>query len=251
MDYLQAIVLAIVQGITEWLPVSSSAHLAIASRIFQIETNLFYFVILHLATLVSLGIYFRKRIFSFFFDIKGGKILTKKGWYVVYASIPIFLAGFFLHDLIESMFVDFRLIGMALIANGLILLSTKLFNGEKEITLHKAIGIGIVQMFALIPGISRSGVTVSSGFFAKMKKDEVIMFSMMLSIPAILGAFLYELFTVPYDPSLSILSIIGGFIVAVGCGYFALRLLIKRIRQGRFNEFWSYCIVVGIIMLFN
>jgi len=248
MNYIQAIILGIVQSITEWLPVSSSAHLALFNRVFQVDAGLFYFVLLHLATLISLCIYFRKDIIKYFIDTKKKSFVTTKGWYVVIASIPIFLAGFFFHDLIEGFFTDFKMIGSALILNAIILFTTKYFSGNNEITISESLKIGIMQVFALVPGISRSGITVSSGFFTGLKKKELIMFSMMLSIPAIAGATAYQFMITPFEFSLQMLA---GFIVAIICGYFALGVLIKAIKKGSFSDYWVYCLVLGIIMLFN
>lgn len=248
MNYIQAIVLGIVQSITEWLPVSSSAHLAITDRIFQINASLFYFVILHLATLISLCIYFRKDILKYFIDTKKKTLITTKGWYIIWASIPIFLAGYFFNNVIEIMFTDFSMIGSALIVNAIILFTTKYFDGKNLITINEAIKIGVMQVFALVPGISRSGITISSGFFTGLKKEEVIMFSMMLALPAIAGATAYQLLITPFEFSLPMLV---GFIIAIVSGYFALGLLIKRVREGTFSDYWVYCLILGLIMLFN
>lgn len=251
MDFIQAIALAIIQAIAEWLPISSSAHLAIADRIFQANADVFYYVILHLATLLSLLIYFRKSLVKFWIDAESKTYITKNGWRVIIATIPVVIAGFFFHDIIESLFTDFRMIGIALIVNAAVLLATSYFkseNAKNDLSCNKSLAIGIMQMLALIPGISRSGITISAGIFAKIKKEELIMFSMMLSIPAIIGAGLYKIVTAPIIFSLPMLV---GFIVAVPLGYLFLSLLIKTIRKGTFHDFWVYCLVIGIIMLFN
>ena len=247
---LKAIIIGIVQSITEWLPVSSSAHLAITSRVLQTEANIGFFVLLHLATLLSLALYFRKSIISYFFEKKSGKSIhiTRKGMYIIYASVPIFIFGYLLHDVIEKAFTDFFWIGIFLIINAAVLFSTRYMKGKKHITLLNSLFIGIMQVFALLPGISRSGTTISSGMFAGVNKEDAMMFSLMLAIPAIAGAFLYELIKTPFVIDG---GIVAGFITAVIVGYFALGLLVKKVRKGKFHGFWIYCFILGIIMLFN
>jgi undecaprenyl-diphosphatase len=141
------------------------------------------------------------------------------------------------------------MIGSALIVNAIILFSTQYFHGESTINGFNGIKIGIMQAFALIPGISRSGITVSSGYILGLKKNELLMFAMMLSLPAILGAAGYEFIQAPLNSFTMQMGV--GFIVAVFCGLFALHLLVKSIKKGTFYTYWSYCLVLGIIMLFN
>ena len=248
MNTIQAAVFGFIQGLTEWLPVSSSAHLAIFNRIMQTDVNLFFYVLLHLGTLISLIIFFRGRILEYYTDKNSSAFISKKGIYTLLATIPILIAGFFLHDLIEAAFTNFFFIGIALIGNGVLLFLTRFFKGTNGINLRNSLTIGLMQVVALIPGISRSGITISAGHYMDMKKEDIIMFSMMLALPVITGAFLYELVTTPFVITGAMLV---GFLVAIGIGYFALWLLIKRIRKGEFYRFWFYCIIVGIIMLFN
>jgi undecaprenyl-diphosphatase len=246
MDFVQAIILGIVQGIAEWLPISSSAHLAIMGRIIDAAPDLFYYVILHLATLLSLVLFLRKDIFGYF--VENNKGMTKKGKYVLIAVVPVFVAGFFLHNFIEMLFTDFFYIGIALIVNGVILFSTKFFSGNHELNSKNSLFVGIMQIFALVPGISRSGITISSGIVAKIKKEEVIMFSLMLSLPAIAGAFAYKLLTTPIVLTMPMMA---GFIVSLIVGYFCVGMLINSIKSGKFSSYWSYCVVLGLILLFN
>ncbi|MFT4303864.1 MAG: undecaprenyl-diphosphate phosphatase [Candidatus Woesearchaeota archaeon] len=247
MDYINAIIIGIVQSITEWLPVSSSAHIAIAARILDVNIDLWYIAVLHLATVISFLLYFRKDIISYYIDTEQKK-LTKKAYIIILASIPIFIVGYFFHDIIERMFTDFPIIGIALIINGLILLSTKYFKLNKDLNIKKGIGIGIMQMFALIPGISRSGITVSSAHFTGLNHKEVVMFPMMLSLPAISGAVFYKLITSPFNMNLPMFI---GFIVTIIFGYYALSILVKNIKKGLFYKYWSYCVILGFILLFN
>jgi undecaprenyl-diphosphatase len=246
MNYVQAIILGIIQGITEWVPVSSSGHLAIVNRIMQMDADLTYYIILHLATLITLLFYFRKDIIPYLFNKE--TYLTKNALYVGLASIPIFAVGYFLHAPISQLFINFKLIGGALIVNSVVLFSTRFFNKEEPLNIFKALSIGIMQAFALFPGISRLGTTVSTGIFARVKREELIMFTMMLSTAAIVGAGTYELLTTPLNFTLPMLV---GFLVCIPCSYIALTKLIKTIRAGAFSKYWIYCLIVGIILLFN
>lgn len=250
MDLIKAIIIGIVQSITEWLPVSSSAHLAITSRLLQTEANIGFFVLLHLATLLSLVIYFRKKIITYFFEGKSGKNIhiTKKGMYIIYATVPIIIFGYLLHDIIEKAFTDFFWIGIFLIINAAVLFSTRYMKGKKHMTLLNSLFVGFMQVFALLPGISRSGTTISSGMLAGVNKEDAMMFSLMLAIPAMLGAFLYELIKTQFMIDA---GIVAGFITAVIVGYLALGILVRKVRKGKFHGFWIYCFILGVIMLFN
>ena len=245
MDYLQAIVIAIIQGISEWLPISSTAHLAAASKIMQVEPSLFYYALLHLASIAALVWYFRKEIPSYFIQEKK---LTPQGLYVVLATIPLIIVGMVFHQQISAMFNNFSMMGVALIANGAILFFTRFCHGQHTLTLPRALTVGLAQAIAIIPGISRSGITISTGFFSGMKRETIILFSMMLSLPAILGAAVYEAYTASMQLTLPMLV---GCIVAAITAYITLSFLINRIREGEFYKYWLYCVAIGIIFLFN
>jgi len=123
--------------------------------------------------------------------------------------------------------------------------------GKKHLTLPKVIIVGIAQMFALIPGISRSGTTISTSLLAGIKKDEAVDFSLMLAIPAICGALVHQII---FSDGLQIMfsgEIIVAFIGAIIAGYSALHILVKKIKTGQFSDYWQYCLILGIIMLFN
>jgi undecaprenyl-diphosphatase len=262
MNYTQAIILGIIQGITEWLPISSSAHLALISKIIDVQPNISYFALLHVATIVSLMLYFKKEIFRYFIDFEK-KRFTTNTLYIILATIPVFLIGFFFHSFIENIFSNFSIIGIALIVNSFILLSTKIVSDkktneeEKGVTYFRSLFIGVAQIFALIPGISRSGVTTSASIFAGLKspKDDnktLMMFVMMLSIPAILGAGTYEILNIILSKSLEItLPIIIGLIICTIVGFYSIKILVKAIKNNTISNYWVYCLVLGIILLFN
>lgn len=245
MDYLQAIVIAIIQGISEWLPISSTAHLAAASQIMQVEPSLFYYALLHFASVIALVWYFRKEVPSYFIQEKK---LTSQGLYVILATIPLGVAGVVFYEQISAMFTNFSMMGIALIINGTVLFFTRFCHGQHTLTLPRALTVGLAQVVALIPGISRSGITVSTGFFSGMKRETIVLFSMMLSLPAVLGAAVYEAFTTSMQLTLPMLV---GCVVAAIAAYITLGFLITRIRNGEFYKYWLYCVAIGVIFMFN
>ena len=249
MEIIKAIVLAIIQGITEWLPISSSAHLAIASRIFNIEPDLFYYVILHFATMLSLIVYFRKDIKPYFYDPTKRFLVSLKGWWIITASIPVFFSGFFLYDIVNILFSEMRIIGIALLVNAALLFGTQFMHTKHIITFPKALTIGLAQALSIIPGISRSGITAATGFYLNLRREEIISFAMMLALPIMLGATAYMAVTTPFS-HITIPMIIG-FFVAFVCGYIAIHILIQKILKGTFSTFWLYCAIIGVILLFN
>lgn len=262
MNYVQAIVLGIIQGITEWLPVSSSAHLALFSRLIDVKPNLSYFALLHVATIVSLMLYFKKDLFEYFIDFEKKKF-TKNTLFIIIATIPVFLIGFFFHAFIENIFSNFSMIGIALIFNSFILLSTKLIKDKDtteektKLTWHKSLFVGVAQIFALLPGISRSGITTSASIFSGMKNKKeknktMMMFVLMLSVPAIVGAGAYEMLNIIVSNTLEItMPIIAGLVVCTIVGFFSIKILVKAIKNNAISNYWIYCLVVGIILLFN
>lgn len=262
MNYIQAIIIAIVQGITEWLPVSSSAHLAIVSNFMKIESNISYFALLHVATLISLLIYFRKDVINYFIDfdsIKSVKIFKKNTLYVIIATIPVFIVGFLFRHMIGELFSNIKLIGIALVLNAIILYSTKSKTKickTKKNSITKSIFIGFAQALALIPGISRSGITTSASIFAnlnnkKTKNKEMMMFVLMLSIPAILGAGVYELLIITVFGGLEFtLPMLIGLLVCTLVGLISISLLVNAIRKNKLSNFSYYCLILGIVLLF-
>ncbi|MFT4344023.1 MAG: undecaprenyl-diphosphate phosphatase, partial [Candidatus Woesearchaeota archaeon] len=169
MEILQAILLGIIHGFTEWLPVSSSAHLAFFFRLFQQEPDFFMIGLLHFATLLSLIIYFRKDIKSYLTTYTNK---TQK-WHMLAIILPFFIVGFFYHTIFEQFLTNFRVIGWALIVNGVLLFGTGFVSKSTSMSLLKAIGIGLSQIFVLIPGTSRTGLFVSSGAYFRLEKEKI------------------------------------------------------------------------------
>jgi undecaprenyl-diphosphatase len=259
ISLLQSIFLAVVQGLTEFLPISSSGHLVFFQSLFGLkEPPIFFDVMLHLGTLLSVVVYFRRDILGI---IKGvastlrrkeeNREGTKLFLLIILASIPTGLMGVFFKDWFESLFSRPKLVGGMLMLTGLILWLTRWAKKEGKplgrMGWFEAILIGIAQGVAIIPGISRSGATISTGLFSGLDRELSGKFSFLLSIPAILGATLLEF--KKFDPASGLGTALIGAAVAFGVGILALTLLITIIKMGKMFNFSYYCCGMGLLMI--
>ncbi len=245
---IKIIFLGIVQGLTEFLPISSSGHLAILEKIFKIEEPVALTAFLHLGTLLATIIFFRRDIIEIgagLFKKESGAL--KYSCYIVIGNIPIVLFVLLLRDFIESTFTEIKLVIIFLGITGVIVLLTTVIEREdKQISLISALIIGVAQMFAVFPGLSRSGLTIAAGLYRKIKPIEAFRFSFLLSLPAVFGANLLELREIANFPS-SKEPIAGMFISLVG-GYIALKIL-RTLVQKWFYLFGIYCLLISILFL--
>src|SRR3989339_395526 len=223
MQILESLFLGVLQGLTEWLPISSSGHLVIAQEYLNIQAPLFFDILLHIATILVILIFFRKEILQIFKEFPNYKSSHGKlGWYIIIATIPIALVGYLFNNQISSLFTNTKAVGISLLITGLLLILTKFSQGKKEISLKDSIIIGLSQALAIIPGISRSGATISTSF--------------LLVIPAIIGATILE-----FNPSSFEITYIYGFIASFIIGYITLKLLTILIEKNYFHYFAYYC----------
>lgn len=251
MDYFQAIILGIIQGITEWLPVSSSGHLALIQNFFGMTPPVVFDMLLHIGTLAAVLIYFRKDILDL---IKGFLSFDKNNKdfqisiLIILASIPTAIIGFTLHDFFESMFSNILYVGIALIITGIILFLTRNLSGKLEINPKIAFLMGIAQGFAVAPGISRSGITISTGMLLGLEKQKAARFSFLLFIPAIIGAMLFKLSDISsLGPDIG--PAIVGTIISAITGYLAIDVLLKLINKNQFSIFSYYCLLLGLVII--
>jgi undecaprenyl-diphosphatase len=256
MDILEALMLGIVQGLTEWLPISSSGHLVIAEEALGLSAgmNLVFDLILHLGTLCAVVVFFRKELARIVTSIvklhpaEGSQEekLRFMGILLLIGTIPAAIAGVLFKDAIEQVF-DIRYVGIALIANAIMLFSFERFwakGTKKDAKLLDAIVIGLFQAVAIIPGISRSGSTISGGMLRGLERETAAVFAFLLSVPTLVGAFVYGFLTLnKFDTDLA--SSIVGFGAAFLVGLVSIEYLLKAVRSGKLWIFSIYCAVVG------
>jgi undecaprenyl-diphosphatase len=265
MSLAQALFLGFIQGITEFLPVSSSGHLVIFQNIFGLkEPNLFFDVALHFGTLLAVLIVLKKEVFSLLkgllsFSVhifKGrknelveqDKAMARLAGLIIVGLVPTALLGFFFRSIIEVLFNSLLGVGCMLLITGIILWTTRMTGeGHKDtgnLSILDAILIGFVQGLSIAPGISRSGSTIAFGLFRKVKKSAAVRFSFLLSIPAILGAMVLE-WENPLLQQGELLNVLAGTVVAAIAGYICLKLLIRMVQKGHLYYFSPYCWAVG------
>jgi len=249
VSLLQAIILGIVQGITEWLPISSSGHLVLFQNLFGLEPPVVFDVILHIGSLIVVFIVFWKEIKELVVGVfNKDKYHLNYLLYLVIASIPIALVGFFLNDWIKSIFHSLKTVGFSLLFTALLLYVSRYPKKKnKELSLKNTLMIGVVQALAILPGISRSGSTIATGLMQGVKKRQAAAFSFLLFIPAIVGATLVEMKEVSQITDIP--ALITGTIVAIIAGILSLRLLLRIIDKNKFSNFAWYCLILGLIVL--
>jgi undecaprenyl-diphosphatase len=248
---IEVFILAVVQGLTEWLPVSSSGHLVITQKLLGLELPLIYSVMMHVGTLIVILIVFRKDITDILKALAKRDLQTPEGrlaLYIVLGSVPIALVGFFFRDAIESLFSNLTAVGAALIITGTILAVSEKRKGNRQLGTLDSILIGIAQAVAIVPGISRSGATVSTGLLRKIDKQTAFRYSFLLSVPAILGATLVEAKDLATG-NIDLIPLFIGVIVAMTVGYVSLKLLQEIVMKEKLHLFATYCLTVGIAIL--
>ena len=260
MNWIEALLLGLLQGLTEFLPVSSSGHLEIGKALLGIhaENNLVFTVVVHGATVLSTIIVFRKDIlellkglFSFQWN-ESTRYIAK----IAVSMIPIGIVGVFFKDQVEEIFNTDKILLMV----GFMLLVTAAFlaftyyakQKEKEISFKDAFIIGIAQTVAVLPGISRSGATIATGLLLKNKKAEVAKFSFLMVLVPIIGENILSVFKGTYTSqgSVELMPLLVGFIAAFLSGLLACNWMIKLVKRGKLIYFAIYCLIIGLIAIF-
>lgn len=256
MDFIfYHIILGIIQGITEFIPISSSGHLVIAQNLFGLkEPQIFFDVVLHLGTLFAVVAYFRKDLVNIIRSIFKPKTEHfRLMLLLVVGTIPTAVLGFLLKGYFKLLFSSPVFPSIFLIFTGIALFLTKFkrhtAKGIRKFSFLDAIIIGIAQTVAIAPGISRSGITISTGIFRGIDRKLCAKYSLLLSIPAILGALGSEIGEIKTLNSIDIMPILLGFITAFIVGYAAIAILIKFLEKGKFHLFSYYCLLIGVISL--
>lgn len=241
--------MGIVQGITEWLPISSSGHLVIFQTLFGFEQPVVYDLMLHIGSLIVVFIVFWKDIKELVVGvIKGNKEKFFLLSYLVIATIPIALVGYFLNDFVKSAFNSLLIVGFGLIFSSVLLfLSRYPRKKDKQMGIGNSIIVGLFQAIAILPGVSRSGSTISSGMILGVKKEEAVRFGFFLFIPAILGATILEIGELNNISNLGYMII--GTIFTIIFGFLSLKLLLNIIKKDNFYWFSLYCLILGLVVL--
>ncbi|MGM0607711.1 MAG: undecaprenyl-diphosphate phosphatase [Candidatus Muiribacteriota bacterium] len=248
---LNNIILGLVQGITEFLPISSSGHLVIFNHFLNVKMpGQFLELLLHAGTLLSILVVFWKKIiqiiYSFFTWNKDENF--NMALMIIVGSIPTALIGLVFKSFFSSLFTIY-FVSFSLFVNGLIVSSAAFIKpGDKKIGFLKSIILGIAQALAIIPGISRSGSTILSAMLMKIPPMKAFEFSFMLSIPAIAGASLLEYLEVSKEIVFDT-GLILGFIASFLSGLFALMALRKTVQKGKFHYFGIYCIIISVLLI--
>lgn len=258
MNELQALILGIVQGLTEFLPVSSSGHLELGHALLGDEStdNLRFALVVHVATVLSTIVVFRKDILEL---IKGlfafewnepTKFVAK----LLFSAIPVLIIGLFFKDQIEALFTGNLVLvgGMLIFTAFLLALPSFIKVNDGKITFLKALIIGIAQAVAVIPGISRSGSTIATGLLLGAKKEEVARFSFLMVLIPILGAAFLDIVggEITSSDSIGNLPLLIGFVAAFVTGLLACSWMIKIVKRGKLIYFAIYCLIIGVIAIF-
>lgn len=258
MSELQALLLGLIQGLTEFLPVSSSGHLEIGHALLGVEghNNLVFAVVVHMATVLSTIVVFRKDILELLkgllaFQWNESTIFVLK---LLFSSLPVLVLGLFFKDEIEALFNEnLVMVGGMLIFTAFLLGLTHFVKENKgEITFLKAFIIGIAQALAVIPGISRSGSTIATGLLIGTKKDEIARFSFLMVLIPIIGAAFLDIISgeITSNETIGTVPLLIGFLAAFISGLLACSWMIKIVKRGNLIYFAIYCLVIGLIAIF-
>src|SRR5689334_6964549 len=263
MTFLQSFLLGIVQGLTEFIPVSSTAHLLIAQQLFKIPADdaMFSFlVIVQLGTIVSLIVFYWAELLNLlkaFFAKPFSTPQNRLAWYIIIATIPALIAGYLLKDAVETLFklpmleASIRLFSAAI----LLTLAESLTRKNRQLDSMNwldALIVGLFQIIAVFPGASRSGATISGGMFRGFDRPSAARFAFLMSVPVMLAAGGYQTLDVIKLPHLAqFLPLLAvGFVTAAIVGWFAIKWLISYLSQHSLYVFAAYCAVVGTIVFF-
>jgi undecaprenyl-diphosphatase len=271
LEPFQALILGIVQGLTEFLPISSSGHLVLFQQLFGLtEPELVFDIAVHMGTLVAVIFYFRDSLvdmltglLKFFADWRdnsgaGFPDLSKHQdvkliLLIIAGTIPTAVMGLWFKDHAERIFGSPTLVGAMLLVTGTLLLVTRWLNknqrGMDQFTIPMAVAIGVIQGMAILPGISRSGSTIALGLFLGLNRELSARFSFLLAIPAVAGAGILGSKDIADGAHFSALVVCIGLVTSALVGYYSLKLLVFIVKKGQMYLFAPYCYVVGIIAL--
>ncbi|MFV1917067.1 MAG: undecaprenyl-diphosphate phosphatase [Patescibacteria group bacterium] len=250
MSYVWALLLGLLQGLTEFLPVSSSGHLVIVQSLIPgfTQPGVLFDVVLHAGTLFAILYFFRDKIKK----LTGNYLLL-----LLIGSIPVALFGFLFRSEVEGFFGNVKIVGIALFVTALFNFFTDKIktsrnldlNSNRNLPLREITLIGLLQALAIIPGISRSGATIFAGTEVGMSRKDAAEFSFLLSVPAVFGANALQFFVRQTDNNVNLGLYVLGFFASFVSGYIAIKLVMKFLQEKRFRIFAYYAVVVGLISI--
>lgn len=252
MTVFESVFLGIVQGLTEFLPVSSSGHLALFQKLFGLpEAPIFFDTMLHGATLIAVVFYLRKDLLNIFKNLKEN---VKLIILLIIATLPAVFVGFFLKGIVEESFNSGLWLAIGFLITAIIIYFTKFFKeiagkSFEKINFKDSIFIGVFQAFSIFSSISRSGATISSAIFSGIERRAALKFSFLLSIPAILGAIVFQIFDIKNVSNSELFYSLIGFLPAMIIGFLSLKFLNKYMSNNKFSLFAYYCLAIGLITL--
>lgn len=256
LDLLQTVLLGLIQGTTEWLPVSSTAHLKLTETFLGWTATPLFNLVLHLGTMTVVIFYFRREVKGILvalghWDFKSGSgMLIPR---IVVATIPTAIIGVAYDEFLQNSLQTIPIIAVTFLIGATVVFSTKFARENVEGLSYKTVLLmGTMQGFAIFPGLSRSGITISTALLLGLKRDAAFKFSFLLSIPAIIGDFAVEAYTQRGSLStagISSIDVLAGFAVAAVVGYFAIRLVSRFVKGRKFHYFAFYTWALGVILL--
>lgn len=256
MNWFQAMILGLIQGLTEFLPVSSSGHLELGKYLFGInpETNFYFSIAVHGATVLSTIVVLWKEIaelFKGFIKIRWNDE-TQYVFKIIVSMIPVGIAGFFLKDIAEKYFTGNMIsLGIQFLISALFLLMTLVIKPkERPIGFFDSFIIGLAQAFAILPAVSRSGATIATGMMLGNKKSDIAKFSFLMVLVPVIGANMVEMKSGSFSlEGTSFIIVLIGFITAFISGYFACKWMITLVKKGNLLWFAIYCIAIGLFSI--
>jgi undecaprenyl-diphosphatase len=264
MTYWQALVLGLVQGLTEFLPVSSSGHLALMEGVLGVPPgDLLFEIVIHVATLVAVVSYYRKDIAHMFrglFSRHAPEVAHMTSWrwlaILVVGTIPAAVLGLAFKSEFEASFADLRGIGFQFLATGALLFSTVPLVGKRlKIGVGRSFAIGIAQAVAILPAVSRSGSTIATAMWLDIDREQAARYSFLLSIPAIGGAFVLQMYDLAANkvalPQADWGPLALAFVVSGVSGYFAVAAILRALTHRWFAHFGIWCWLVGLAALWR
>ncbi|HEY4674608.1 MAG TPA: undecaprenyl-diphosphate phosphatase [Candidatus Bathyarchaeia archaeon] len=256
MDQLiNTLILGLVQGLAEWLPISSTAHLRIAERFLGLSATPLLAITLHLGTLIAVIFYFRREVVRILSALAHGDFTSEHGSLIpliIVATIPTGIIGILYVRLIEDL-ITFLAIGTAFLIGATVLYTSRIGKENMNtITFTTALIMGAAQGFSIFPGLSRSGITISTALLLGLKREKAFRFSFLLSIPAIIGDLIVEIYQQRGQLALQTIGpieLLAGIVMAMIAGYIAIKLVSNLVRSKKFHYFALYTWLLGITVI--